>query len=334
LDDQLGDLLDKLGPSAPVILFADHGEEFWDHGDFEHGHSIYDELLRVPLIVRGPGVPAGRVTAPVSLLDIASTVLDLAGLPAQDMAGRSLLPVANGDTKAAAALESRPQAVGRLLYGKELWGVVLDDQKWTTRAGAESLFDLSKDPTEQSDLVKTGADTSMWHARLGQGLDTWSGPVLRLDVGSASRKPKSALTIELSSDAGFVDTWLGVDPMSRATASVETTVDGAARVTFAKGAKGNREVYARPAGNVSDLSGLTLRFIDADTGEVLATQKRTSEAEPTLDGKKHVLLKGSGGRRSVTVTYGIAAEPPEGAEMTQAYSSEVEEALRALGYLE
>jgi arylsulfatase A-like enzyme len=79
-----------------VVIFSDHGEDLWDHSDIRspgHGHSLYEELIRVPLVVRAPGlVPAGaRIVTPVSLLDIAPTLLELAGLPASSIhQGRSL----------------------------------------------------------------------------------------------------------------------------------------------------------------------------------------------------------------------------------------------------
>lgn len=333
LDDQLGDLFDDLGSDTPIVLFADHGEEFWDHGDFEHGHSLYDELLRVPLIVRAPGVPAGRITAPVSLLDVAPTVLDLVGVPAKDMTGRSLLQVAAGDAAAAVSLEGRPQPVGRPLYGLELWGVIQDGQKWTTRAGDEHLYDLAEDPGEQDDRGPR-SDTTAWHPRLGEGLGTWSGPVLRILAGSASRSPKTPIVIELSSAQGFESVWLGVDPMSRAKATSSVTAEGVARVTFEPGARGAREIYARAKGDVTALDGLTLRVLDGTTGEVLKTQVRTSVETPLPDGHNHVLLKTHAAQRSLKVTYGIAAEPPPDGEALEAYSSEVEEALKALGYLE
>ncbi len=333
LDDQLGELFADLGEDTPIVLFADHGEEFWDHGDFEHGHSLYDEVLRVPLIVRAPGVKPGRVDAPVSLLDVAPTVLDLLDLPTHGMAGRSLLPVANGDKAAAVSLESRPQPVGRPLYGLELWGVIQDGQKWTTRAGDEHLFDLTKDAQEQEDLGPR-TDTTSWHPRLGEGLGTWSGPVLRILAGSASRSPKGPIVVELSSATGFQSAWLGVDPMSRAKASAIVTPEGVAQVTFEPGARGTREIYARPVGEVTALEGLTLRILDGTTGEVLKTQVRTSTETPTPDGQNHLLLKTSAAHRSLKVTYGIAAEPPADGEAIEAFSSEVEEALKLLGYVE
>jgi arylsulfatase A-like enzyme len=78
---------------AIVVVTADHGEEFREHGDLLHGRTLYEEGVRVPLIVTGPGVPAGRVvTQEVSLVDVAPTLLALLGLPAEPrFEGRSLL---------------------------------------------------------------------------------------------------------------------------------------------------------------------------------------------------------------------------------------------------
>jgi arylsulfatase A-like enzyme len=64
-----------------IVLTADHGEEFWDHGGWVHGAKLYDELLRVPLIMAGPGLPPGTVvTDQIGLIDLAPTLLDLLGI--------------------------------------------------------------------------------------------------------------------------------------------------------------------------------------------------------------------------------------------------------------
>jgi len=81
VDDQLARLFGRVGDEATVVVFADHGEEFFDHGDLEHGHTLYDELLRIPFIVKSPGLAPRRVATPVSLLDLTPTVLDLLGAP-------------------------------------------------------------------------------------------------------------------------------------------------------------------------------------------------------------------------------------------------------------
>lgn len=93
--------LEELGEleSTYVIFTSDHGEELFDHNRyFFHGASIYDGTVQVPLVVRGPDVVPGRHDAVVRLIDVAPTVLDLAGLPADEaMEGVSLAPMLRGE---------------------------------------------------------------------------------------------------------------------------------------------------------------------------------------------------------------------------------------------
>lgn len=73
-------LLDK----TLIVITSDHGEEFLEHGDILHGRSQYQELIHVPLIMSGPGLPNGkRIAKPVSLVDLMPTILALLDLPAQ-----------------------------------------------------------------------------------------------------------------------------------------------------------------------------------------------------------------------------------------------------------
>ena len=81
VDAQLGVLRNGLADrgvleTSLVIFTADHGEELFEHGGYEHGHALWQELLHVPLVVWGPGIEPGREPTPVSLVDIAPTVLD------------------------------------------------------------------------------------------------------------------------------------------------------------------------------------------------------------------------------------------------------------------
>jgi hypothetical protein len=79
-----------------VIVVSDHGEEFFDHGRLGHRHTLYEESIRVPLLLRLPAVlPADvSVRGPVSLTDVVPTVLDILGLPGQDhRASTSFLPM-------------------------------------------------------------------------------------------------------------------------------------------------------------------------------------------------------------------------------------------------
>src|SRR6185436_3425384 len=100
---QIGRLLshlDELGyaENTIVMVVADHGEEFLDHGRWGHWESnLYDEIVRVPLIIRMPASagPRGQVIRQqVSLLDLMPTILDLGGCPLpKDLVGASLVPL-------------------------------------------------------------------------------------------------------------------------------------------------------------------------------------------------------------------------------------------------
>ncbi|MCH2185610.1 sulfatase-like hydrolase/transferase, partial [Myxococcota bacterium] len=87
MDTELGRLFAVIeqegrAESTLIVVTSDHGEEFMEHGRVDHFLTMYEESLRVPLILRGPGIPAGeRFDQPVSLIDIAPTLLALADLP-------------------------------------------------------------------------------------------------------------------------------------------------------------------------------------------------------------------------------------------------------------
>ena len=115
VDHQLGRLLEHLEKSGrardtAIVLVADHGEAWGQHGWYSHGYLNYEEFLEVPLIVHQPGVEARVEPRPVSLMDVAPTVLDLLGLPAyRNHQGRSLLhsaqaPVFWADSNSAARI--------------------------------------------------------------------------------------------------------------------------------------------------------------------------------------------------------------------------------------
>lgn len=89
------DLLRYLGlyDESVIVVLSDHGEEFGEHGGFDHGRTLYDELLAVPLLVKLPGSRQGgtKVERQVSTLDVAATVLALAGIEPTGLDGQSLL---------------------------------------------------------------------------------------------------------------------------------------------------------------------------------------------------------------------------------------------------
>jgi arylsulfatase A-like enzyme len=162
---------------AVVVFTSDHGEEFADHGGFGHGGTLYNELIRVPLIVVLPGQAEGRrIAEVVSLVDVAPTVLDLAGVarPA-DLEGRSLrdLLARAGSWWVRLAFWDRPEPVpafSELLIaeGKEKGrlrphesAIVLGSQKLIVGPhGERERYDLATDPGEHTPAA-AGDDTAL-----------------------------------------------------------------------------------------------------------------------------------------------------------------------------
>jgi len=95
MDEQIGALLRKLPAATDVVAVGDHGEMLGEHGELTHGLLLYQAVRRVPLILAGPGIPAGAVRhALVRTVDVTPTLLTLAGAPpAAGLDGQSLLPL-------------------------------------------------------------------------------------------------------------------------------------------------------------------------------------------------------------------------------------------------
>jgi len=139
---------------ALVVFASDHGEEFWEHGRYEHGHTLYDEVLRVPLAFKLPGTGTrAAVDAPVSTESLPATVLDVLGIgfdPAE-LSGPSLAPWWR--TPAEATIEPH-FATGTYYFGEKR-GVLLDGLKLVLEldTGRVELFDLASDPRELVSLA-------------------------------------------------------------------------------------------------------------------------------------------------------------------------------------
>jgi arylsulfatase A-like enzyme len=168
-DTELGRVLaelERLGraSSTVVLVTADHGEEFYDHGNWGHGQSVYDELVRVPLLLRVPQGGGGvRVATPVSHADVVPTLLALAGAPGT-VAGRSLVATAGGEGGAAPPLAEVLYRYGeaRALVDGTRKLVVLRDGEQRSR----TLFDLRTDPGERHPLAADDPDATRLAADL------------------------------------------------------------------------------------------------------------------------------------------------------------------------
>jgi len=172
IDAQIGRLLDGLRERGVldrtlVIVTADHGEEFGEHGVFLHGHSLYLPSLHVPLVIRYPArVPAGRrVEEPVTLRDLAATVADLAGACDAGFPGRSLA-VQWGDPGCADGVGASPllASVRRGVRVPAAYPTARGDMYSTFDAqrryilngdGVEEVYRWEEDPLETVNLAET-----------------------------------------------------------------------------------------------------------------------------------------------------------------------------------
>jgi len=135
----------RLVPDAVIALVSDHGEQFGEHGGFLH-NELFEELLRVPFVLSLPGDLAGRVVStPVSLLDLAPTLLEVTGVPAPTQyQGRSLLDVMYGRREATPLFAEK---AGRRQ------SLVLEGIKIIQSGKRVSAFDLYVDPEERAPLA-------------------------------------------------------------------------------------------------------------------------------------------------------------------------------------
>lgn len=156
-DDRFGALLDELEQRGElrdtvVAVVSDHGEAFYEHATWAHQNSLYDELVRVPLVLRGPGVRAGRDARPVSTRDLPSTLLALARVEHDGFgSGASLL--APGPSRWTARLER---------HGRRYLATIERGRKWIA-SGEEDLdrveaFALDRDPAERHDVAASFED--------------------------------------------------------------------------------------------------------------------------------------------------------------------------------
>lgn len=164
-----------LAGTTLIVITSDHGEEFWDHAEVErqhgsdprgiwgigHGHSLYDEQLRVPLVIWGETLARGRtVDCPIGQIDIAPTVLELLAVPIpEDFAGTSRKDLVTDKSWSGKCPPEKPLIADALAWGLETRAVVRGGWKLIARIdGSMELYDLRTDPGEQRDLSAERAD--------------------------------------------------------------------------------------------------------------------------------------------------------------------------------
>ena len=142
-----------------VVVAGDHGESRGEHGELTHGYFVYRSTMRVPLLIHAPTVTAGRVVEPVSLVDLAPTLLGLAGASHADMTldGVDLL---DGNTTLAGRGLYGESFVPRDTLGFSELRVVQKETRRYIQAPRPELYDWVVDPTETEDLLAGAPPTN------------------------------------------------------------------------------------------------------------------------------------------------------------------------------
>ncbi len=157
VDHEVGRLIAHVRRTRPRTIIAvtsDHGEEFGEHGGTKHGHALYEELVRVPLIVYIPGTPARRIARPVPITALFSTLVLAAAGPSADP--RIVPQVGAEDAPVLATISRRTSSTFRQTQAM----VVVRDQKLICHLERDycQLFDLASDPGERTDVAPQHAD--------------------------------------------------------------------------------------------------------------------------------------------------------------------------------
>ena len=217
-DQRLGSVIDALerrGLWAGVlfVVVSDHGEEFGEHGGYQHDQSVYEELVRVPMIMRFPRAEFGgrRVAQVASLVDVLPTLADYLGRPelAEGSRGRSLMPWVRGAEPGADTLVPAMRINRKKHFGpfEELRGdlnVVVRSGSWKGIWNADTdsfeLYDLARDARERRNLASEHevvaralrGEAESWLAAC-RGLAEASPPLAADSLDAAARERLRAL---------------------------------------------------------------------------------------------------------------------------------------------
>ncbi len=218
-DHNVGRILDRLVACGRlddtlIVFTADHGEEFLEHNMLGHGNSLYEEVVRIPLILRYPPlIDGGRtIDVPVSLVDVAPTILDLCGLDApQPFYGESLRLALSGDLeRRELPLERSYLRAGEELHLETIRAVHAGDYKLIRQTDEDGgkifVYDLALDPREQAPRQSGALDRNDPRLRAARAL--WLGLDARAaELGAPAELPP-ALRRDLE-NTGYIDSEAG-----------------------------------------------------------------------------------------------------------------------------
>jgi arylsulfatase A-like enzyme len=206
LDDQLLQLWNQLQrnrmlENTLVIILADHGETIGERGFLDHGHNLYQEQVRIPLIVLMPGKPAGTVQQEVQIVDVFPTIMQYLKIQSSgNIQGKSLMPLIDHTSAA-----SRPVLAEldvdyhpRFKAFRRAQRMILEGQdKYISSSRNQLLFDLKNDPMEMVNTFQTRLETaSALHKQLENYFKQWHkmpGSKSGTDVDEETKRKLRAL---------------------------------------------------------------------------------------------------------------------------------------------
>ncbi|HKZ31267.1 MAG TPA: sulfatase-like hydrolase/transferase, partial [Vicinamibacteria bacterium] len=165
-----------LGDDTALVVTSDHGEGLGEHDEALHGFFVYQTTLRVPFLVRAPGIPPGRrLERTLRLVDVFPTVLELAGLGAPRelaLSGRSLVAALRGAPEPDEPMTYAETLVPLLQFGWSDLRVIREGRFKYVQAPRPELYDLREDPGERHDLAREkGPQAAAMRAALAKMLD-------------------------------------------------------------------------------------------------------------------------------------------------------------------
>ncbi|MEC8422662.1 MAG: sulfatase, partial [Myxococcota bacterium] len=248
VDDALGPLLARLRPTDTLIFTADHGEALGEDDHVGHGHALSEPVVRVPLVVGGPGWHPGRVAGAVGLADVGATMLGVAGATRPAAAtGRDLRTDRGG----------HPMRLSHTRVGPARIGLVSGQQKWVATLSRVAHFDLGIDPDEDAPRHAgwTTAEIDHWADAGGPPLDEVWGVALAPAVEAATQLAQPGVeAVTLRHPAGLAS--VNWPPSARGARPDAAARGDGWRVTSAGPLP--RELWFRPLDPGSDPADATL----------------------------------------------------------------------------
>lgn len=163
MDAEIGNFLEYLRGKgllkrSTIAITSDHGEEFQEHGNLLHKEKLYNELLHVPLFIQDPELQGKKISRPISLVDLAPTLLDLLGFSKpKKMHGQSLLPLIKEENRNCSKVISEVSSTDFMELPSSTVKIALLQDDWKlihNKNERDELYRITTDPKEETNLIK------------------------------------------------------------------------------------------------------------------------------------------------------------------------------------